>query len=154
PEARGRDTMSTVDDDPIPRTIEWCGDRIRLIDQRRLPHELVLVDATTVDELCDYIKVLAVRGAPALGAAGAMGVALARTTGVPVDAAAAQIVATRPTAVNLAWGVQRALDADDPAVEAQRIAEDDVVINRTLGAAGAEIIPADANVLTHCNAGA
>jgi methylthioribose-1-phosphate isomerase len=146
--------MGTADEDPIPRTIEWCGDRIRLIDQRRLPHELVLVDATTVDELCDYIKVLAVRGAPALGAAGAMGVALAHVTGVPVDTAAAQIVATRPTAVNLAWGVQRALDADDPAAEAERIADDDVVINRALGAAGAEVVAANANVLTHCNAGA
>ena len=94
------------------------------------------------------------RGAPALGAAGAMGVALAAATGEPVDEAADRIVATRPTAVNLAWGVQQALAAEDPATEAQRIATQDVIDNRAMGAAGAEIIPSGANVLTHCNAGA
>src|SRR5207247_7508944 len=60
----------------IPPTIEWAGDRVRLIDQRQLPGELVIAEAVTVDELCDFIRTLAVRGAPALGAAGAMGIAL------------------------------------------------------------------------------
>jgi S-methyl-5-thioribose-1-phosphate isomerase len=146
--------MSVARDDLIPPTIEWCGDHIRLIDQRRLPHELVQVDARTVDELCEYIRVLAVRGAPALGAAGAMGVALAAATGESVDDVAARLVATRPTAVNLAWGVDQARAAADPAVAAVQIAEHDVEVNRSLGAAGAAVIPSTANVLTHCNAGA
>jgi methylthioribose-1-phosphate isomerase len=143
-----------VTDDPIPPTIAWAGDRVRLIDQRRLPHELVIVEARTVDELCEYISTLAVRGAPALGAAGAMGVALAHVRGEPIDAAAAQLRATRPTAVNLAWGVERAARAVDPVVEAERIAEHDVACNRALGAHGASLLGDGSRVLTHCNAGA
>jgi methylthioribose-1-phosphate isomerase len=106
-----------------------------------------------VDELCEAIRTLAVRGAPALGAAGAMGIALAAATGEPLEDAADRLRATRPTAVNLAWGVARALAADDPAAEAARIAEDDVARNRRLGAHGAALLPVEARVLTHCNAG-
>ena len=98
----------------IPPTIEWAGDRVRLIDQRLLPAQLVIAEATTVDELCEYIRALAVRGAPALGAAGAMGVALAAVRGDDLDDAAARLVATRPTAVNLAVGVRQARMAPDP----------------------------------------
>ncbi|HEX2118247.1 MAG TPA: hypothetical protein VHF91_03620, partial [Acidimicrobiales bacterium] len=97
--------------DPIPPTIEWKDGCARMIDQRLLPGRLDFVEARTVDELCDAIRTLAVRGAPALGVAGAMGMALAAVTGVPADQAAARIVATRPTAVNLAWGVARGLEA-------------------------------------------
>ncbi|MDE0236221.1 MAG: hypothetical protein OXN95_03220, partial [bacterium] len=75
-------------DSPIPPTIEWMGDHIRLIDQRRLPEELVLVDVDTVEQLCELIFELAIRGAPALGAAGAMGVALASVQGGSTDDAA------------------------------------------------------------------
>src|SRR5581483_7413651 len=88
--------------------------RVRMIDQRQLPGRLRFLECATVDELCDAITSLAVRGAPALGATGAYGVALAATTTAnkrSVRAAARRIVATRPTAVNLAVGVQRALDA-------------------------------------------
>jgi methylthioribose-1-phosphate isomerase len=141
-------------DDPIPPTIEWAGDRVRLIDQRRLPRELVVVDARTVDELCDYIATLAVRGAPALGAAGAMGVALAHVRGESLEEAGARLRATRPTAVNLAWGVDRALRAVDPVIEAQRVAEEDVACNRALGTHGATLLDSGTRVLTHCNAGA
>ncbi len=137
----------------IPPTIEWRGGAVRLIDQRRLPQELTFLECRTVDELCEAITTLAVRGAPALGAAGAMGVALAAATGEPLADAAHRLKATRPTAVNLAWGVDRALAADDPAAEALRIAADDVERNRRLGANGAELLPEDARVLTHCNAG-
>src|SRR4051812_29810867 len=140
--------------DPIPPTIEWTGSSVRLIDQRRLPGELVFIDATTVDELCDAISSLAVRGAPALGVAGAMGVALAHLRGEPADAAAAKLIATRPTAVNVAWGVQRARAAADPVAEAQRLAADDVARNRRIGGFGAELVPQGGQVLTHCNAGA
>ena len=139
--------------DPIPPTLEWRDGAVRMIDQRRLPAELVFIHARTVDELCDAITGLAIRGAPALGVAGAMGVALAARAGDDVAAAGRQLVATRPTAVNLAWGVQRALAAVDPLAEAEAIARDDVEGNRRIGAAGAALIPDGARVLTHCNAG-
>jgi methylthioribose-1-phosphate isomerase len=106
-----------------------------------------------VGELCEAIESLAIRGAPALGAAGAMGVALASVNGEPLEEAAVRLKATRPTAVNLAWGVDRALAAPDPAEEAVRIAADDVERNRRLGANGAELLPEEARVLTHCNTG-
>src|SRR5205807_8039067 len=83
--------------DPLPLTIEWADGAVRLVDQRRLPGELVLLECRTVDELCDAIRTLAVRGAPALGAAGAMGVALAAVTGEPLEEAAERLRATRPT---------------------------------------------------------
>jgi len=138
----------------IPPTITWEGDRIRLIDQRRLPGELVLVEATTVDELCGYIATLAVRGAPAIGVAGAMGVALAVVRGEDPVAAGERLRATRPTAVNLAWGVERALRAPDPVAEAVRLAADDVERNRAIGRHGAPLLADVTNVLTHCNTGA
>ena len=140
--------------DPIPPTIEWRGDHVRLIDQRRLPGELVFLEARTVEELCDAIRTLAVRGAPALGVAGAMGVALAAVTGLPLAEAAARLVATRPTAVNLAWGVERALAAVDPVGEAQRLAAEDLDRSRRIGAWGAPLLAERERVYTHCNAGA
>ena len=154
-ERRVRQTcyMEVGDENPIPSTIQWCDGVVRLIDQRRLPEELVFFDATTVDELCEAIRTLAVRGAPALGAAGAMGVALAASRGEDLVEAAARIVATRPTAVNLRWGVERALAAFDPVAEAIAVASEDAERNRRLGRLGAELVPGDARVLTHCNAG-
>jgi len=140
--------------DPISPTIEWCDGSVRIIDQRVLPERLVLVDLGTVDDLCDAIRDLAIRGAPALGVAGAMGIALASVTGVPLEQAAERIRATRPTAVNLSWGVERALRADDPVAEAVQLASDDVARNRRLGAHGAVLIPEGGRVYTHCNAGA
>jgi methylthioribose-1-phosphate isomerase len=139
--------------DPIPPTIEWREGLVRLIDQRRLPEELLMLECRSVDELCAAITSLAIRGAPALGAAGAMGVALAAARGEALDDAARRLVATRPTAANLAWGVERALAAPDPAAEAVRIAADDVARNRRLGAHGAGLLPTEARVLTHCNTG-
>jgi len=140
--------------DPIPPTIEWRDGVVRMIDQRRLPGELAFLDVTTVAELCDAIVTMAVRGAPALGVAGAMGVALAASRGEDLDAAARRISGTRPTAVNLAWGVERARAAADPVAEARTMAVEDVERNRRLGAHGAALLPPGARVLTHCNAGA
>ncbi len=142
-----------IEDSPIPPTIEWMGDHIRLVDQRRLPDELVLVDVHSVEQLCELIFVLAIRGAPALGAAGAMGVALASVQGRALAEAASLLKATRPTAVNLAWGVDRALAAADPVAEAVQIAVDDVSVNQAIGAHGTAVVPEGARVLTHCNAG-
>lgn len=146
--------MDPEDTDPIPATIRWAGDRVALIDQRRLPGELVEVTARTVAELCELIRTLAVRGAPALGAAGALGVALAARRGDDLDEAAAVLVATRPTAVNLRWGVERALAAADPLDEALALIAGDIAANRAIGAHGATLFAPGARALTHCNAGA
>lgn len=125
-----------------------------MIDQRRLPGELIFLDIAELDELCDAIRTLAVRGAPALGVTGAMGIALASVTGVPLQEAARRLTATRPTAVNLAWGVRRALAASDPVAEAERVAAEDLTRNRRLGRHGARLVPVGGRVYTHCNAGA
>ncbi len=146
--------MSAPPSRDLPPTIEWAGDHVRLVDQRRLPAELVVVEVRQVADLCELIGALAVRGAPALGAAGAMGVALAVVRGEDPAEAAAQLRATRPTAVNLAWGVDRALASADPVAEAVAIAAEDVATNRAIGVYGAPLLAAGARVLTHCNAGA
>jgi methylthioribose-1-phosphate isomerase len=124
-----------------------------MIDQRRLPGSLELLSIATVDELCGAIASLAIRGAPALGVAGAMGIALAKATGIPLAEAAKQLIATRPTAVNLAWAVRLALAASDPLVEAQRLAAEDIDRNRRIGAFGASLLAERSRVYTHCNAG-
>jgi methylthioribose-1-phosphate isomerase len=148
--------------EPIPPTIEWRQGKVRLIDQRALPGKLRFVECATVDELGEAIASLAVRGAPALGAAGAFGVALAAGTVENADdvrSAARRLAAARPTAVNLAWGVDKVLGVweeggvDAALAEAERIASDDVAANRALGELGAELVPDDARVLTHCNTG-
>jgi methylthioribose-1-phosphate isomerase len=136
---------------------------VRLLDQRALPARVRFVNCTDVDMLVDAIATLAVRGAPALGAAGAFGVALAASTlrtKRQVRAASARIAKARPTAVNLAWGVGRALDAyesggrDAALAAAESIAVDDVARNRLIGAYGSSLVPVDGAVLTHCNTGA
>ena len=157
----------------MDRTLWWDGpaDRLRLIDQTLLPGRYESILIPDVAALVEAIQVLRVRGAPALGAAGAYGVALAaRTAGTDcyldeLGDLAARIRSARPTAVNLAWGVDRALTAigevTGPAeirsltlAEAERIADEDIAANRALGANGAALLPDDATVLTHCNAGA
>ncbi len=146
----------------IPPTIEWRRGAVRLIDQRALPGRLRFLNCRTVEQLCDAIATLAVRGAPALGATGAYGVALAAhtmRTKRQVRAAASRIARTRPTAVNLAWGVEQAVaafelgGADAALAAAERIAADDVARNRAMGAHGLGLIPINGHVLTHCNTG-
>jgi methylthioribose-1-phosphate isomerase/methylthioribulose-1-phosphate dehydratase len=149
------------------RTIDWRQGRVVIVDQTRLPHELVLMEIDTVEGLVDAIKRLAVRGAPALGAAGALGVALAARLsagdGSAVVSSATAIRGARPTAVNLAWGVDRALGrleegVDAVLAEALEVLEEDVRCNRALGERGAEWLIQHAgspvDVQTHCNAGA
>jgi methylthioribose-1-phosphate isomerase len=154
--------VSTPAADPIPPTIEWRRGRIRIIDQRALPGRLRFLNCSTVDELCDAIATLAVRGAPALGAAGAFGVALAARADPrmrSVRAAGRRIARTRPTAVNLSWGVDRAVaacaagGAEGALAEALRVAATDVAQNRRIGANGYRLVPRGARVYTHCNAG-
>jgi methylthioribose-1-phosphate isomerase len=150
-------------EDPIPRSISWSRGHARVLDQRALPGRVRFIECVTVDQLCEAIESLAIRGAPALGAAGAYGVALAAhtlRTARQVRAAAARIASARPTAVNLRWGVDAALAAYEDggaaaALEtAERIAAEDIARNQLIGRHGSAIVPDDARVLTHCNAGA
>ena len=137
------------------RTIDWQDGHIVAIDQTRLPGALEYLHISSVDELIIAIQRLAIRGAPALGAAGALGVVLA---GGDADAAA-RLKAARPTAVNLAWGVDRVLARpDDPLAEALAVLDEDVAANRALSQRGADWLLARTAdpiaVQTHCNAGA
>ncbi len=157
-------------------TIRWDDGRVVLLDQTRLPDVEADLACATVDELVDAIRRLVVRGAPAIGVAGAYGVALAALRAPDGDPAAfrraldpevAKLRAARPTAVNLAWAVdrQRALldaMAGEPVAaqrarlleEARRIHAEDEASCREIGRHGAALLPAEATVLTHCNAGA
>ncbi|MET0234541.1 MAG: S-methyl-5-thioribose-1-phosphate isomerase [Kibdelosporangium sp.] len=143
------------------RTIDWVDGRIVLIDQTLLPGTLTTIEIDTVDELIAAIKRLAVRGAPALGVAGALGVALAAVNGADVPYEAEKLRKARPTAVNLAWGVDRVLAKDGTeamVTEARHVLEDDIRRNSDLGRRGAQWlidrIGPLVNVHTHCNAGA
>jgi methylthioribose-1-phosphate isomerase len=136
----------------------WEGSAVGYIDQRRLPGELVRARAASVDEIVAAIATLAVRGAPCIGVFGAYGVALARELH-PDDgafaAAAARIRAARPTAVNLAWAVDRVLAAQprEYLSEARGIHDEQRAVDRAIAENGAALLPDPANVLTHCNTG-
>jgi methylthioribose-1-phosphate isomerase len=141
------------------RTIDWQNGHIVAIDQTRLPRELTLMEIHTVADLVDAIKRLAIRGAPALGVAGALGVALAARDG---GRGVADLRAARPTAVNLAWGVDRAAaklaeGPDAVLAEALSILEADIRASEALARRGADWLLdrlTRVSVQTHCNAGA
>ena len=157
-------------------TIRWEDGHVVLLDQTRLPDEETYFACETPDELIDAIRRLAVRGAPAIGVAGGYGVALAAHRAKSTDAAAfrieiepdiAKLRAARPTAVNLAWAVDRMVARLDATAgrsvaeqkaaaldEARRIHAEDEASCREIGRHGAELLPETATVLTHCNAGA
>ena len=144
---------------PAPRTIEWIGGpdgHLRLLDQTRLPGEVAFLDCRTADEVRDAIRRLSVRGAPAIGVAAAYGLVLAAQAG-DLDAAADRLRASRPTAVNLAWAIERMLchPAHPSALlaEAHAIASEDEAMCEAIGRHGAALIGDGAGVLTHCNAG-
>jgi methylthioribose-1-phosphate isomerase len=154
-----------------------AGPAIELLDQTRLPAAEVFLTCTDIPQLVDAIRRLVVRGAPLLGVAGAFGVALAAGRGDDVEAAASDLTAARPTAVNLGWGVRRALEAyrtavagDDPVsvpvsisarergasaalAEARAIAAEDAAASAAMAAHGLTLVPEGARILTHCNTG-
>jgi methylthioribose-1-phosphate isomerase len=150
------------------RTIDWVDGAIEMIDQTRLPDELVVLRISTLDALIDAIARLAVRGAPALGVAGAMGVALVASAHPDepqvVAQAARRLRDARPTAVNLGWGVDRALarlaeGAAAVLAEAETIRDDDIAACRSMANRGADLVrelvgPRAARVMTICNTGA
>jgi methylthioribose-1-phosphate isomerase len=121
-----------------------------ILDQRALPAEERWIRCETVEQVAECIRTLAVRGAPAIGIAAAYALALAEDR----DAAAELLRSTRPTAVNLAWALERTRDADDPLEAARRLHQDQRDADRRLAELGAELFGERTRALTHCNTGA
>ena len=156
--------------------VRWAGDRLLLLDQTRLPREELTREFARWEDVAEAIRTLVVRGAPAIGVTAAFGVALAarqsRATTfdsllADIETAIKGLAATRPTAVNLFWALDRmrstllagramSVDAIRSRLlaEAQAILDEDVAANRAMGDHGATLVPSGARVLTHCNAGA
>jgi methylthioribose-1-phosphate isomerase len=148
-------------------TIEWTDAGVVMIDQTRLPREQVFVTCRTYREVAEAIRSMVIRGAPAIGVAAAMGVALGVQEGADFEAVCSTLAATRPTAVNLFWAIERmrGLRASLDGVErqemtrrmiqeARQIRLEDIAICRAIGGHGAALVPDGKTVLTHCNAGA
>ncbi|HEX2045942.1 MAG TPA: S-methyl-5-thioribose-1-phosphate isomerase [Gaiellaceae bacterium] len=130
------------------------GDTVVLLDQRRLPEEVVYLECRSAAEVAEAIRTLAVRGAPAIGIAAAYGYALAAARGESLDEAAAKLLASRPTAVNLAWAVAEMRAAEgDPAERARAIHREEVERCRQMAGHAAELLEPGARALTHCNTG-
>ncbi len=156
------------------RTVEWRDNKVRMIDQTRLPNELVFAEYDDFNQVADAIRTLVVRGAPAIGVSGAFGLALAvlqskATTKEELisslEDARNVLFATRPTAVNLGWGLEKIMNVakTGDTVEqikelvvsaAKKMADEDVDINRAMGKNGSALFDDDDTVMTHCNAGA
>lgn len=138
--------------------IRWRGQSLELLDQRLLPGETRYVVCRTADEVAVAIRDMVVRGAPAIGVSAAFGLALAALDGSDVQVAAETLKHTRPTAVNLAWALQRMLKAFEEGrnltVEAEAMYAEDVAANRRIGQFGAALLGQQSTILTHCNAGA
>ena len=156
------------------RTVEWVNGRVRMIDQTRLPFKFAYVSFKDYRQVAKAIKDMVVRGAPAIGVAAAMGIALAASSSrarskeqliKELDAAAEVLRQSRPTAWNLFWAVDRMLNkarrtaggasdvVSQVVYEAQRMAEEDVTVNRKIGEYGAALIDDGDCLLTHCNTG-
>jgi methylthioribose-1-phosphate isomerase len=159
-------------------TIAWQDEDIVMVDQRKLPASEVYVTCKTVNDVAKAIQTMVIRGAPAIGVCAAMGLALgaarSKATGTKqftteFQRNCDQLAATRPTAVNLFWAIERmkrsfsegALAGESVdqlkarlRAEADRIHDDDVASCRAIGAHGATLVPSEASILTHCNAGA
>jgi methylthioribose-1-phosphate isomerase len=158
--------------------VEWRGDAVAILDQRALPHREDVLECRTVDDVVQAIRSLAVRGAPIIGVAAAYGMALAATVSAQgrtrallaeLEGAAAALKAARPTAVNLAWAVDRMMAVatgrccevggtlqrvhEELVAEAVRIEAEDRDACSAMAAYGQELVPEGANVLTHCNTG-
>jgi methylthioribose-1-phosphate isomerase len=131
---------------------EEDGPRVVLLDQRRLPDEEVELECRSVAEVVEAIRELAIRGAPAIGVAAAYALALAGARGDDLDEAAALLAASRPTAVNLAWALERMRDDPTPA-RARALHDEEVERCHTMAAHAAELFGSGTRALTHCNAG-
>ena len=136
--------------------VAFDGEALTYVDQRLIPHRVERKRARTVDEIEDAIKTLAVRGAPAIGVFGAYGVAMLRDlidNDEAFAAAAKRVRDARPTAVNLAWAVDRVLAAGDMRAEAAAIHREQRAMDAAIADSGLDVIPKNAKILTHCNTG-
>jgi len=156
------------------RTVEWKNDSVVMIDQTKLPNELVFVKYTDYNDVADAIKTLVVRGAPAIGVSGAFGIALAALQsssktieGLLFDLEKAKkiLFETRPTAINLSWALEKIMEIakqgktvsevkDAVIVKAKQMADEDINTNKKMGKNGAELFQDNDTIMTHCNAGA
>ena len=156
------------------RTIEWKNNEVIMIDQTKLPNELVYVKFTDYNDVAEAIRTLVVRGAPAIGVSGAFGMALAVLQSKAetkeellsdLEKAQKILFMTRPTAVNLVWGLEQIMkvakenDSVDEIKEsiidkAKQMADDDIKINKEMGKHGSQLFENNDSVMTHCNAGA
>src|SRR5579871_2865999 len=174
--APGRNPAGRGQFPPMIQTLEWTEQGVRFLDQTKLPTEEVYVTCKTHEQVADVIRNMVVRGAPAIGVAAGMGIALgvnnskAETTGDlkrDFDAICDLIGKTRPTAVNLFWAIRRMQEKferirirpipqikRDLIEEAQRMHAEDIAANQAMGRHGATLMPSEGGVLTHCNAGA
>lgn len=154
-------------------TIQWTDAGVVMIDQTKIPAEETYVTCRNYHEVADAIRTMVIRGAPAIGVAAAMGVAIGALKADPknldaeMDVICAELAGTRPTAVNLFWAIDRmkklytglrgqSIEAirDGLVREALAVREEDIAINRAMGRHGAALVPDGGTVLTHCNAGA
>ena len=156
------------------RTVEWKNNSVVMIDQTKLPNELVFVVYTDYNDVANAIRTLVVRGAPAIGVSGAFGMALAvlqssseSLDGLLSDLEKAKkiLFETRPTAVNLSWGLEKIMEVakqgktvseirDTIITKAKQMAEEDINTNKKMGKNGAELFHDNDTIMTHCNAGA
>ena len=156
------------------RTIEWKNNEVIMIDQTKLPNELVFVKFTDYNDVAEAIRTLVVRGAPAIGVSGAFGMALAGLQSKAktkeellsdLEKAQKILFMTRPTAVNLVWGLEQIMkvakenDSVDEIKEsiidkAKQMADEDIKINQEMGKHGSQLFQNNDSVMTHCNAGA
>ena len=156
------------------KTVQWRDNSVIMIDQTKLPNVLEYVTYTDYNQIADAIRTLVVRGAPAIGVSGAFGLALAALQSTTTEKdelisylenAKKILFETRPTAVNLAWGLEKIMDVANQAnsveeirknvVEhAKKMAEEDVQINMSIGKNGSELFRDNDTIMTHCNAGA
>ena len=156
------------------RTVEWKDNKVVMINQTKLPNQLVFVTYDTFNQVADAIRNLVVRGAPAIGVSGAFGLALASIQSkattkeqllADLEIAKKILFETRPTAVNLAWGLEQIMNVAyskssiseiqySVVAEAKKLAEDDIKINQTMGKLGSELFESNDTIMTHCNAGA
>jgi len=154
-------------------TLRWTAAGVEMIDQTRLPHVEEFVLCRNYKEVADAIQTMIIRGAPAIGVAAAMGVALGALHAsddhfeAEFEEICKTLAATRPTAVNLFWGIDRmkkfraalagaplSIVREKLVAEAQLVHDEDIAINKRIGAHGAPLVPDGKTVLTHCNAGA
>ena len=156
------------------RTVRWDNDKVVMIDQTRLPNELVFVTYTDYNQVADAIKNLVVRGAPAIGVSAAFGMALAALQSKAntrddllhdLNIARDVLISTRPTAVNLRWGLDKIKSVAESSSNvsdmksniihvAKKMADDDITINQMMGKNGSVLFDSGDCIMTHCNAGA